>query len=768
MSSLFKPAKQKKTPNSSPSGPSQPSGISEDSSTNSKYQTACDNLIGATKVVKAITEAASFLGPLKSTCEVVILFLEKTKAVNENMEGLKTLANMLRSHIDALERSWLVLQEKQDEPLSTGQQDFIQALNGYIKEKGAKGLFKKKGSSRIEPGVLAAYREEIMQYSKAFDEATVVCQMNIQAEALKAARLGPEKPRPMGTQHEPCLKGTREPILQEIREWRDAKTIDTRIFWLCDIGGSGKSTVAYTMSQEWHKSADILVGRFFFSKNARDTADTDIFCSTLSRDIASKHLEIGSTITDILKIDSLLTERDFNEQFCKLIVEPLRSTLQDIVFVIDAVDECKLESRKKMLRVLLQALGSLPTLKVLLTSRPESDIMNLLRDKSIIRGMHFEMQGSSNQSNIADITSYVDHHLSDLLPLKYRQQLVAQSNGLFIWVSTARFELELAADNPTDFNLTFTSLLTRGTGGDVDTLYLGILNRVLRGQSKDLISCVLATLAILYEPVSINSLGHLINASDEELELVRDLKQDICDIDVPGDPFPDNKAVIDLDDRLSALWQSSPSLFYGSQYWVLHVCQAIQNATVVRDVELLLETKDLLGLQRNLEEYWPHNKAIEARNFHNNIRIIEYLYLICNTRLSRIYRKSFEADLPDIPCGLEAHWPQNRTLAGHSSYVRFISLSVNGTRVISGSDDGTVLMWDTATGARLGALSNIQGRIIHLAYSLDDSHVIIGTKSGYVTRWDGSTSEMASIELQCNTGIIGEIKCLFFSPNEAR
>ncbi|PVF90778.1 hypothetical protein CPB86DRAFT_571126, partial [Serendipita vermifera] len=257
---------------------------------------------------------------------------------------------MLKPHIAILEESWHSLQEKQTVALPTGQRDFIEALEEYIKglkntlekveqalkdrETGTNGLLKRISSSRIEPGVLVAYRDEIAQHSKTFDEATTVCQMNIQSEALKVAQLGSEKPRPMGTQHEPCLKGTREPILQEIRDWKNAPNVERRIFWLCDIGGSGKSTVAYTMSQEWHKATDTLLGRFFFSKNARDTADTDIFCSTLARDLSSKHGVMGTMIMDAIKADSLLAEREFSEQFSKLIVEPLRSVSQGVVFVL--------------------------------------------------------------------------------------------------------------------------------------------------------------------------------------------------------------------------------------------------------------------------------------------------------------------------------------------------------------------------------------------------------------------------------------------------
>ncbi|CAG8485615.1 2439_t:CDS:10 [Acaulospora colombiana] len=792
MASILKRIKRKQSPESSISDSPPPAETSGGSSSDSKYQTARDNLIGASKVVKAIAEAASFLGPLKSTCEMAILFLEKTKnLINHSKVSYRYT------------------------------REFMASVTG--KPDGATGYW----TTRLPPCAERLY---------------------------PIARLGPEKARPMGTQHETCLKGTREPILQEIRQWGKAQTVEKQLFWLCDIGGSGKSTVAYTMSQEWDEEPNIFLGRFFFSKNARDTSDIDTFCSTLARDLASKHSILSSIITDALQTDSLLTERDFTKQFKKLIVEPLCSISQDIIFVIDAVDECKPESRKRMLRVLLQELVSLPNLKVLLTSRPESDIMDLLRDKAIVRNMHFEMQGSNNQSNMADITSYVDHHLTKLLTSRYRQQLVAQSNGLFIWVSTARIELELAAAyNSTQFKSTLASLLARGNGGDLDTLYLGILNRVLRGDSKDLILRVLATLAILYEPVSITCLGRLINAHDEELELEvksmrsvfrvdntieflhptfreyltsiqgkgtipdayashtvlalgtlgalqRDLKRDVCNIDVPGVPFPDNAKVVDLDDRLSALSQSSPSLLYSSQYWALHASQAVQNASVAESLGVFLKTKvlnlieilslmghllrlqDVLELQRKLEVHWPENEAIELceetwRFVQSRQLMLErsalhvyssgLLFLPAHTKLGDIYKKPFESDLPQIICGLDAHWSQYRTLAGHSDLVTCFSISPDGTRVVSGSYDGTVRMWDVTTGASLGIVMDGDSDIIHLAYSSDGSHIIIGTRSGYLAKWYGFTSETIHIQLQCNLGRDGILE-LFFSPDETR
>ena len=48
-------------------------------------------------------------------------------------------------------------------------------------------------------------------------------------------------------------------------------------------------------------------------------------------------------------------------------------------------------------------------------------------------------------------------------------------------------------------------------------------------------------------------------------------------------------------------------------------------------------------------------------------------------------------------------------LTGHQSWVRSVALSGDGLHIVSGSDDGTVAVWDLQTGARLHQLTGHRG-----------------------------------------------------------
>ena len=74
-----------------------------------------------------------------------------------------------------------------------------------------------------------------------------------------------------------------------------------------------------------------------------------------------------------------------------------------------------------------------------------------------------------------------------------------------------------------------------------------------------------------------------------------------------------------------------------------------------------------------------------------------------------------------------------RTLAGHEKQVQAVSITPDGERIVSGSEDGTVRVWKLATGRQIYELGK-QGAVVALAV-LGDDRVVSGLKDGTLSVW---------------------------------
>jgi WD40 repeat protein len=74
-------------------------------------------------------------------------------------------------------------------------------------------------------------------------------------------------------------------------------------------------------------------------------------------------------------------------------------------------------------------------------------------------------------------------------------------------------------------------------------------------------------------------------------------------------------------------------------------------------------------------------------------------------------------------------------LRGHKNRVYAAGFSPNGARIVSGSEDGTVRMWDTVSGEQLLVLSGHYGLVHAAAFSPDGRRVVSGGFDGSVLLW---------------------------------
>ena len=80
-------------------------------------------------------------------------------------------------------------------------------------------------------------------------------------------------------------------------------------------------------------------------------------------------------------------------------------------------------------------------------------------------------------------------------------------------------------------------------------------------------------------------------------------------------------------------------------------------------------------------------------------------------------------------------------LLGHDDCVNSIAISNDGKRIISGSYDKTVRIWDAETGKQIHQLNGHDGDVMSVAISNDCKRIISGSDDKTVRIWDAETGK---------------------------
>ena len=102
-----------------------------------------------------------------------------------------------------------------------------------------------------------------------------------------------------------------------------------------------------------------------------------------------------------------------------------------------------------------------------------------------------------------------------------------------------------------------------------------------------------------------------------------------------------------------------------------------------------------------------------------------------------------------------------KTLEGHSNYVRSVAYSPDGTKIISGSEDNTIKIWDANTGECLKTLEGHSNYVNSVAFSPDGTKIISGSNDDTIKIWDANTGEC----LKTLEGHSDNVRSVAYSPD---
>ncbi|MEY9862660.1 serine/threonine protein kinase [Catenulispora sp. GAS73] len=103
-------------------------------------------------------------------------------------------------------------------------------------------------------------------------------------------------------------------------------------------------------------------------------------------------------------------------------------------------------------------------------------------------------------------------------------------------------------------------------------------------------------------------------------------------------------------------------------------------------------------------------------------------------------------------------------LTGHTKAVRSLAFSPDGRTLASGGNDGTIRVWNVATGTLRGALAAHTGGVVELAFSPDGATIASSGKDKAVRLWNAGTGAMTAT-LVTDAARPQSIRYLTFSPD---
>ncbi|KAF9649800.1 hypothetical protein BDM02DRAFT_3166192, partial [Thelephora ganbajun] len=586
---------------------------------------------------------------LTSSFDVILKLLEKSPVVKNKLDSVMDRLDRLCSEEDNDDGLW----DDNDHEHRTKLFDTLRLIvdNGNVlyNRVNAQGYKECQDDIQAASAMTDDIQDAVIDYQMALQRAIYDKSCRLIDAADLSVLNSCRRAHGAGYQHgdrKGCLRGTRETVLNEIESWaRDFEK--PPIFWLNGLAGTGKSTIAQTVSEQIFANG-LLGTSFFCSRDFEDHSDLRLIFPTLAFQLAHKYPTFRSVLIPLLRSNPDIVYESLMNQMGELIVKPLKSADVWTVIVIDALDECKDEEpQSAILSVLGRFVKQIPKVKFFITGRPEPRIKDgfrlpLLVDSTDVFVLH-DVQPSLINS---DIRLFLKHELSEVARQRrvegwprdeHINVLCHRAGGLFVYaVATVKFldastrlperQLDAIVNFPehtvhegrTRFNPKTT----------LDSLYTSILETAFSEEDQEVdlkVRSIIGAVVLVVNPLPPPAIAELIGLDPREVTLFLTSVQSLLTFDEgskqPVKPF--HKSFPDF--------ITDPSRCTDARFWIspksLHLELAMnclrvmnggleQNLLSLPDYALNSEVKDL---ETRIDDRISDGLRYACRSWHSHL-----------------------------------------------------------------------------------------------------------------------------------------------------
>ena len=274
--------------------------------------------------------------------------------------------------------------------------------------------------------------------------------------------------------------------------WREKQ--QSNIIWISADPGCGKSVLAkYLVDGKGDlltvNPSDPTICYFFFKDGDIDRMDATKALSAFLHQLVLQHPSLYEYAEQDFKLKSERFLNDFDALWSIFLRIVENSSLQEIICVVDALDECREASREALIHSIVNIYSSKevrkqrkPMVKFLLTSRPEIAIVRSFKDLTD-NASEVRLRGEEESEQIGrEIDLVIDYEVKKIGSrmdleegdqLCLREILKGKSHRTYLWLyltlNDIRKRLEFSRDDIAD--------IATSIPEDVEQAYTNILNK---------------------------------------------------------------------------------------------------------------------------------------------------------------------------------------------------------------------------------------------------------------------------------------------------